>query len=193
MSDLFILQSSAIRPDFVITFVIKLSFLENFTHLPAGSRVWIYQADRAFSSIEAEAISSAISQFVSQWLAHKAKVIGDGALLYDRFVILAADEEKLQVSGCSIDSTVRFIKELGTKYNVNFFDRFYTCFWNEGKVEGLDFETFKANVAEGKIADETIVFNNVLTTLSSLQTQWQLPLSKSWQSKFLTQDSGLKL
>lgn len=174
-----------VGPDFVITFVIKLSFLENFTHLPAGSRVWIYQADRAFTSSEAEAISGAISQFVSQWLAHKAKVIGDGALLYNRFVILVADEEKLQVSGCSIDSTVRFIKELGAQYQVNFFDRFYTCYWNEGQVEGLDFETFKARVAEGKITTDTIVFNNVVTTLAGLQTQWQLPLSKSWHSRFV--------
>lgn len=167
--------------------------MENFTHLPAGSRVWIYQADRAFTSSEAEAISSAISQFVSQWLAHKAKVIGDGSLLYDRFVILVADEEKLQVSGCSIDSTVRFIKELGSKYNVNFFDRFYTCYWSEGQVEGLDFETFKAKVAECKITDETVVFNNVVTTLEGLNTQWQLPLSRSWQSRFLDTAPVFKL
>lgn len=170
-----------------------MSFLETFTHLPAGSRVWIYQADRAFSATESEAISGAVTQFVSQWLAHKAKVIGDGGLLYDRFVVLVADEEKLQVSGCSIDSTVRFIKELGARYNVNFFDRFYTCYWNEGKVEGLDFEAFKAKVAEGKITDDTIVFNNLVSTIDGLKTQWQLPLAKSWQSKFLTQDTGLKL
>ena len=167
--------------------------METFTHLPAGSRVWIYQADRAFTPAEAEAINAAISQFVSQWLAHKAKVIGDGGLLYNRFVILVADEEKLQVSGCSIDSTVRFIKELGQKYNVNFFDRFYTSYWNGEQVEGADFEAFKAKVSQGLITDETIVFNNLVSTIDGLQSQWQVPLAKSWQSRFLTQDSGLKL
>jgi hypothetical protein len=176
-----------VRPDFVIRFVIKLSFLETFTHLPAGSRVWIYQADRVFSAAEAGEISIAITQFVSQWLAHKAKVIGDGALLYDRFVILVADEEKLQVSGCSIDSTVRFIKELGAKYKVNFFDRFYTCYWNNGQVEGLDFESFKSKISQGILSEDTIVFNNLVTTIAGLQTDWQIPLSKSWQSKFANQ------
>jgi hypothetical protein len=170
-----------------------LSFLETFAHLPAGSRVWIYQADRAFSASETTAITEAVSQFVSQWLAHKAKVIGDGSLLYDRFVILAADEDKLKVSGCSIDSTVRFIKELGAKYSVNFFDRFYTCYWNNGQVQGSDFETFKAKVASDQLTDETIVFNNLVTTIAGLQTDWQIPLSQSWQSKFLTQDTTLKL
>ena len=165
--------------------------METFTHLPAGSRVWIYQADRAFSAVETQEVNMAISQFVSQWLAHKAKVIGDSALLYDRFVILVADEEKLQVSGCSIDSTVRFIKELGAKYNVNFFDRFYTCYWNQGKVEGCDFESFKTKLSQGLISEETVVFNNLVTTIAGLQTDWQITLSKSWQSKFVNQQEPI--
>jgi hypothetical protein len=188
------LQFRLVQPDFVITFVIKLSFLEKFAHLPAGSRIWIYQADRSFSPNEAKEINNTIEQFVSQWLAHKAKVIGDGALLYDRFVILVADEDKLHVSGCSIDSTVRFIKELGAKYQVNFFDRFYTCYRQDGEVEGCDFDTFKSKVGEGLISDETIVFNNLLTTLDGLKDQWQIPLSQSWQMKFAGQkESSFKL
>ncbi len=161
--------------------------METFTHLSAGSRVWIYQADRAFSAAEAQEVNTAISQFVSQWLAHKAKVIGDGALLYDRFVILVADEEKLQVSGCSIDSTVRFIKELGAKYKVNFFDRFFTCYWNNSQVEGCDFDSFKSRLSQGQISEDTIVFNNLVSTIAGLTADWQIPLSKSWQSKFLNQ------
>jgi hypothetical protein len=161
--------------------------------LPAGSRVWIYQADRSFSPAEAEAISASVGQFVSQWLAHKAKVIGDGALLYDRFVVLAADEEKLQVSGCSIDSTVRFIKDLGDKYKVNFFDRFYTCYWHDGRLEGSDFESFKVKLAQGLISEDAVVFNNLVHTIDGLQNQWQVPLSQSWHSKFLARDTSLKL
>lgn len=167
--------------------------VETFKHLPASSRVWIYQSDRAFSAAEAESINAAISEFVAQWLSHKAKVIGDGRLLYDRFVVLVADEEKLQLGGCSIDSTVRFIKDLGTKYNVNFFDRFFTCYWDNGRIESSDFETFKTKLAQGLISEDTIVFNNLVRTIDGLNTQWQLPLSKSWHSKSLTMDTSLKL
>jgi hypothetical protein len=168
--------------------------LENFTYLPLGCRVWVYQSDRAFTDDEAKAISTSVVQFVSQWLAHKAKVIGDGALLYDRFVILVADEDRLQVSGCSIDSTVRFIKELGVKYNVNFFDRFYTCYWDSDRVEGASFEAFKSKFAEATITGNTIVFNNLITTLEGLKSQWQIPLSQSWQMKFVgQQESSFKL
>ena len=164
-----------------------MSYLKAFTHLADTSRVWIYQADRALTPTESEQIASEIKTFVSQWLAHKAKVIGDGALLYDRFVILAADEDKLQVSGCSIDSTVRFIKELGAKHKVNFFDRFYTCYWNNDVVEGSDFETFKTKITDGLITDDTIVFNNLVTTIDGLKNQWQIPLSQSWHKKLTDQ------
>ncbi|MCW3125992.1 MAG: transporter ATPase [Bacteroidetes bacterium] len=167
--------------------------MENFAHLPHSARVWVYQADRAFAPSESAQIAQEIKTFVSQWLAHKAKVIGDGELLFDRFVILAADEEKLQVSGCSIDSTVRFIKELGTKYNVNFFDRFYTCYIQDREVKGLDFESFKKEVASGTITDDTLVFNNLVTTIDALNSQWQIPLSLSWHKKFVGQEVGFKL
>lgn len=167
--------------------------MESFTTLPATARVWIYQADRAFTTIESARITGDINAFVSQWLAHKAKVIGDGALLYDRFVILAADEDKLAVSGCSIDSTVRFIKELGSKYNVNFFNRFYTCYLQDGQVKGADFDTFKKLLADGAVNDETIVFNNLVATVGAMQAQWQIPLAKSWQGRVAVPDAGLTL
>jgi hypothetical protein len=158
--------------------------LEVFTHLPPQSRVWIYQANREIAQSEAGLIGKEIKDFISQWLAHKAKVTGDGALLYDRFLILAADEEKLQVSGCSIDSTVKFVRETGAKYNINFFDRFYTCYWHGDKVVGCDFDTFKTKMINGEINDDTIVFNNLVTTIKGLNDRWQVPLAESWQKGY---------
>ena len=159
--------------------------LETFAQLPATSRVWIYQADRTFTDGETTTLQAAISDFVSKWLAHKAKVIGDGALFYHRFVILVADEEKLKVSGCSIDSTVRFVKEIGAQYGVNFFDRFYTCYLQDGHIKGCDFETFKGLYQSGTVSNDTIVFNNIVHTIEGLNSQWQIPLQGSWQKKML--------
>lgn len=167
--------------------------MESFTALPSSARVWIYQSDRPFAPAESAQVALDITAFVSQWLAHKAKVIGDGALLYDRFVVLAADEDKLAVSGCSIDSTVRFIRELGAKYNVNFFDRFYTCYLQDGQVRGADFDTFRKLMADGVVSEDTIVFNNLAATVGAMQTEWQVPLAQSWQGRVAVPEAGLKL
>ncbi|MDB5281320.1 MAG: hypothetical protein JWO06_395, partial [Bacteroidota bacterium] len=81
--------------------------------LPPSSKVWIYQSSRPFSQGETETIRERIKQFVAEWNSHKVGVIGDGELLYDRFIVLMADEQQVGVSGCSIDSSVHFIKTLG--------------------------------------------------------------------------------
>jgi hypothetical protein len=164
-----------------------------FSQLPAEARLWIYQADRQLTTEESASISQDLKTFVTNWLAHKVKVAGEGILIHDRFVMLAADESDVSVSGCSIDSTVHFIKELGAKYKVNFFDRFYTCYRDGDQISGCDIDTFQTLIAEGKVNDQTIVFNNTVTTVGQLRSGWEQPLSMSWQKHYAKPAIGLTL
>ena len=164
-----------------------------FSQLPAEARLWIYQADRQLTAEESASIGQELKAFVANWLAHKVKVAGEGILLYDRFVMLAADESDVSVSGCSIDRTVHFIKVLGARYKVNFFDRSYTCYQDGDQIAGCDIDTFLALIAEGKVNDQTIVFNNTVTTLGQLRSAWQQPLSRSWQKHYTKPPIGLAL
>ena len=41
--------------------------LVDFNSLPEHSRVWIYQCNRSFNSIEVESIVSRLIDFVSNW------------------------------------------------------------------------------------------------------------------------------
>lgn len=154
-----------------------------FAELPAASRVWIYQSNRAFTADEAAQVQRDIAAFVSGWTAHKLKVSAGGALLYNRFVVLAADEREVGVSGCSIDSSVHFIKELAAKFGVDFFDRFNVAYQVGGEVRSADRAGFEALVAEGTITADTIVYNNLIETLADLHTKWQVPFKDSWHSR----------
>ena len=44
--------------------------LVDFNSLPDDSRVWIYQCNRSFNSIESELITSKVIDFISNWEAH---------------------------------------------------------------------------------------------------------------------------
>src|SRR5688572_25761964 len=88
-----------------------------------SSRVWIYQSSRLFSLSQAFELEDAINAFCDEWRSHGADVKAYGNLFFGQFIILMADENQSMVSGCSTDSSVRFIKQLGEKYNVDFFDR----------------------------------------------------------------------
>ena len=74
---------------------------------------------------------------------------------------------------------------MGSQYGVNFFDRFYTCFIKEGKVEGCDFETLKGLYQRSAVTDDTIVFNNLVNTIEGIKNQWQVPLKDSWHKKLM--------
>lgn len=154
-----------------------------FTELPTASRVWIYQSNRPFTADEADRVSHDIEAFVAEWTAHKLKVTAGGALLYNRFVVLAADEREVGVSGCSIDSSVHFIMGLGARYGVDFFDRFNVAYQVDGEVRSANRAGFEALVADGAITADTIVYNNLVETLADLRTKWEVPLKESWHSK----------
>ena len=149
-------------------------------NLPDSSKVWIYQSSRKLSDHEASQVEARVKNFVSQWNSHKVSIAGDGKLLHNYFVILMADESQAGVSGCSIDSTVHFIKSLGQEFNTNFFDRWNLAYIKDGEVVGVHRDDFDRLLNTGKINDDTIVFNNLLHNKGDFKTKWQVTYRQSW-------------
>ena len=83
----------------------------NFNTLPQNSRIWIYQADREFTRVEVDLLQENAIAFIEEWTRHGAALKGSFALKYNRFLILAVDESFANASGCSIDASVRFVKD----------------------------------------------------------------------------------
>lgn len=154
--------------------------MENFfPGLSTHSRVWVYQSSRAFNAQEVKEITALIEQFVSQWNSHKIEVVGGGALLHNLFVVLAADEEQVGVSGCSIDSTVRFVREIGAKYGVDFFDRWNIAYEQNDEVKGCTFAEFESLLSAGVVTQRTTVFNPLVKTIYELQNRFRVPFEQS--------------
>lgn len=154
-----------------------------FPQLPANARVWVYQSNRVFTAEETSQIQQAIDQFVAEWSSHSRDVIAAGALLYNRFLVLVADETEFTVSGCSIDSSVAFVKQLTQQYQVDFFDRMQVAWIAGEEVHSADRVGFEKAMATGDITEDTIVFNNMITTKDQLITSWQIPLKDSWHAR----------
>ena len=85
-----------------------------------AARVWVYQANRELTNEETCELHAAAYKFTRQWHSHKEPVQGTASVFFNRFLIIAAAEQNQQLGGCSIDSTVHFVKELGAKYNIDF-------------------------------------------------------------------------
>lgn len=102
-----------------------------FPNLPAASKVWIYIANREFTSEETKAVKELIATFVDQWTAHGADLYAGGDLFDQKVLVLAVNDEITGASGCSIDASYRFIKKICADFEIDLFDRLHLWLVND--------------------------------------------------------------
>lgn len=146
------------------------------------SRVWIYQSDRKFTSTEETEILNKLAAFTNQWKAHGNELLAKAEIRYGFFIILTVDESQAGVTGCSIDSSVRLIKEIEQEYHVDLFNRFNIAYKVNEEVVVNSKEDFETLVNIKQVTPETIVFNNMVQILAELETKWEVPFKNSWHS-----------
>lgn len=144
------------------------------------SRVWVYQSSRLFSLSEALEIEELLMKFTAEWRSHGAEVDAYGNLFFGQFVVLMADETRAGVSGCSTDSSVRFMKQLGEKYGVDFFNRTNLAFLVKEKIQVLPMSQVAYAAQNFFIDPDTLYFNNLVQTKKELEDRWILPIKDSW-------------
>lgn len=157
----------------------------NTPTLSATARVWIYQANTPFAAADTAAVTAHLQQFARQWVSHNNQLLADAALLHDRFVVLTVDESHAGASGCSIDSSVKFIKQLGAQYDRDLFDRMRFSYEKGGEVFTVSREAFVDLYERGEIDDDTIVFDTLVDNIEKLNTAFRKPLKDSWHARFV--------
>jgi hypothetical protein len=162
--------------------------------LPEGfsseSKVWVYQSNRLFTLSEALEIEELLNKFSAEWRSHGAKVNAYANLFFGLFVVLMADETEADVSGCSTDSSVRFIKELGEKFKVDFFNRTNLAFVSKDKIQLLPLNQLSYAFENRFISEDTLFFNNVIQTKSDLENKWIIRIKNSWLQSRLKMKSA---
>lgn len=155
-----------------------------YQNLPPNSRVWIYQSDRAFTEKEMELIALKAEGFINQWTRHGDDLKGSFTIRYHQFIILAVDESFNNVSGCSIDSSVRFIQQLENELQVDLMDKMKISFKDNSALQIVKLGDFQRLAKEKKITSETIVFNNMVTTKEDFENNWEVAATQSWHKRF---------
>jgi hypothetical protein len=144
------------------------------------ARVWIYQSNRPFFEKEIVEINEQLENFYMQWLSHGIPVTGWAACVYSQFVVVMANEDNTTIGGCSTDGMVRIIKSFERQYNVNMFDRHLINFLVKNKVQPLPMNQIIYALQNNYIETDTCLFNNLVTTKAMFETEWLIPLNKSW-------------
>lgn len=155
-----------------------------FEELPIESRIWIYQSNRKFTDEEMTEIEASVRNFVEDWSAHGASLEASFITKYNRFIVLAVNQEVQAATGCSIDSSVSFIQELEKKYEVDLLDKMNVTFKNGEFIAHKSLIDFKKMAKEKAVSGTTIVFNNLVNTIQEFNEAWEVPAEDSWHSRF---------
>ena len=156
-----------------------------YKNLPNNARVWIYQSDREFTAKEIEIVSAKAVDFINQWTRHGDDLKGSFTFKYNQFLILAVDETFNTVSGCSIDSSVRFIQALEKELQLDLMNKMNVTFKDNEHINLVKLADFQRFAKEQKITSETIVFNNMVATKQDFENNWEVPARESWHKRFL--------
>lgn len=156
----------------------------DFEQLPDTSRIWIYQANRTLSDNDKSVISDLLESFTDQWAAHGQPLKSSFRIFYDRFVILAVDDSFQGPSGCSIDDSVRVIKEIGAITGIDFFDRDKILFVSDGGIIEIALRELKEKYTTGIWTPTSITFNTLASTKKEL-AGWLVEAQNTWLKRYI--------
>lgn len=150
-------------------------------------RVWIYTLSKELTKEQLDHFKARCQDFVSGWTAHEVSLDASYELYRNRLLIFKVNEGKYNASGCSIDKQLRFVKELEQTFSVELLNRLLVAFVNADKtIEVVKQSQIMELLSSHTINENTIIFNNTITQSTELETNWKLPLHKTWLSKYLT-------
>jgi len=155
-----------------------------FEELPEESRVWIYQSNRVFTVEELDFIRVNANDFLNNWTAHGANLQAAIDIPYDRFLVIALNESLQSASGCSIDSSVRFIQNLEKKLGIILLDKMNVTYRIRNKIEYISLKDFRKMAKKKLLNSDVIVFNNLVINKKEYNSLWEVPAISSWHARY---------
>lgn len=154
----------------------------DFTALPPHARLWIFAAERPVVGADASLLLERVDAFVASWKAHGAPLTVARDWRFDRFLLVAVDEQAAGASGCSIDALTHSLKELESKLGVALLDSAPVYYRVNGEMRRATRAEFRALAERGAVNGETAVFDNTVRTVGAL-AQWETKAGAAWHAK----------
>jgi hypothetical protein len=145
-----------------------------------GTKIWIYQAERDLTDQELVYTHDYLTAFCKEWTAHNQQLHAGADILYKRFIVLKVDESHTNASGCSIDKSVKALKELSAGLGINLFDRMQLPYYENDQIKTVDYNHVEEALERSEISASTPFFDLNLSKLEQLKDRFMVPLREHW-------------
>lgn len=155
-----------------------------FADLPDASRLWIFASPEPLAPDAAGELLRRVDAFLEEWQAHGHPVVGGRDWRYDRFLLVAADEEATGVSGCSTDALFRIFKGAERDLGITLLDGSLVWYRQGNEIRSTTRAGFRVRVRRGEVTAETVVFDNTAATVGDARAgRWERPMRESWHGR----------
>ena len=150
-------------------------------NFPPESKCWIYAANRILSKSEIAFIKESGSHFVQNWTSHQKQMHAMMEVIHHLFIVIALDESQADISGCGIDKSVAWIKQIGEELKINFFNRMQIEMQMEDKsFKIVNKEEIVMLYKNKSINQHTLFANKNINNLGSFQQSFYVKLEDTW-------------
>lgn len=155
--------------------------------LPIQSRVWVYPFPQTLTEDQLEWVTKHSSSFVADWKAHGKALDAHFAIIENCFLLLAVNEDSHLASGCSIDDSMAFIRQLGSALGGDMTDRSRVFFRRKdnGQIDELPFQQCATKARNGELSVYGSVFDFSADRWGKFQLSFERPLEDSFLARFL--------
>lgn len=152
---------------------------------PNHAKAWVYQSSKHLDEDDVNYLKVQLDDFVSSWESHGSLLKGTFEIFNNLFVVFFVDEQGDTMCGRAQDASVKLMKQMSEELEVDFLDRMMQSYKKGEKVEIVNMNDFPKLIEDKVIDENTIVFNNMVTTKIDFDNNWEVPLKDSWHKQLL--------
>lgn len=156
----------------------------DFCSLDLSSRVWIFQSETEINKNLEDLIKKELTEFLENWVSHGIDIISSFEIKYKTFIVIAVSDS-INISGCSIDTLINFVKSLENKYNLSLMNKNIIKFKNGSTISSMNISDFKSKCEKINNNEELIVFNNLVNSIADYRNKWEIDIRLSWHKRYL--------
>jgi hypothetical protein len=95
-------------------------------HFGPNCRVWVFIGNRALDATETAWANEQLTAFTQTWQTHGKAMNAAGFVFERHALVIVANEEGVQASGCSMDKINHLVRQMGAELGIDFFARMNT-------------------------------------------------------------------
>jgi len=95
-------------------------------HFGPNCRVWVFIGARPLDATEIQWANEQLSSFTATWQTHGKAMNATGFVFEKHAIVIVANEEGVQASGCSMDKINHLVRQMGAELGIDFFARMNT-------------------------------------------------------------------